>query len=139
MCFNATASFVAAGVVGTAGMATLPLIRRAREVPLALFGVAFGAHQLLEGVVWTQMTAADVMVLRTPVVALWLVFAWALLPFWVPLALLLVETDGRRRRLMAVLAGGGAVVGLVLGVASFVGRVHAWAIDSHLSYVVPSE
>jgi hypothetical protein len=138
VCFGATASFAAAGLVGATGAATLPLARGVREAPLALFGVAFAAHQSVEGFVWLELGRAGTTSLRSPAVAVWLVFAWAVLPLWVPVALALVEPDRRRRRLMAVLAGCGALVGLALGAASFIGSVHARVVASHLSYVVPS-
>jgi hypothetical protein len=138
VCFSASASFVAAGLVGATGMATLPLARSVREAPLALFGVAFAVHQAIEGLVWLELGRAATTTLRTPAVAVWLVFAWALLPLWVPAALGLVEPDARRRRVIAVLAASGAAVGLVLGAASFLGSVHARVVASHLSYVVPA-
>jgi hypothetical protein len=138
VCFTATASFAAAGLVSATGVATLALVRDRREVPLALLGIGFAAHQFIEGLVWLDLGRSATSVLRTPVVAAWLVFAWALLPPWVPLAVRFVEPDGRRRQALAAVAVAGAAVGLALGIASFVGAVPARVVDSHLSYVVPS-
>jgi hypothetical protein len=137
MCFGATASYVGAGVVGAAGATTLTLVRDRRELPLALLGVGFAAHQLLEGVVWQQLDAAGATRLRSPAVELWLVFAWVLLPLWVPVAVGLVEPDRARQRLMRGLTALGAVVATTLSLVSYKASVQAVIVSGHLSYVVP--
>jgi hypothetical protein len=137
MCFSATASLASAGLVGAAGVATLPLVRERRQIPLALLGLGFAGHQLLEGLVWRQLDTTGSTTVRSPAVEAWLLFAWVLLPVWVPVALALVEPDGSRRRAMTVLAGLGTAVAAVLGAASFRWAVPATAVAGHLSYVVP--
>jgi hypothetical protein len=137
MCFSATASFVSAGVVGVAGAAALPFVRDRRELPLALLGLGFAAHQLTEGVVWSQLEATGARTIRSPAVAVWLVFAWVLLPVWVPLAMSLVEPDRTRRRIMTAAAVLGGIVAAVLGLVSFTRSVPASVVSGHLSYIVP--
>jgi hypothetical protein len=137
VCFSATASYTSAALLGAAGVAVFPFVRERREVPLALLGVGFAAHQLLEGVIWTEATSTGNGPVRTPAVELWLLFAWSLLPVWVPLAVALVEPDRRRRLLMVAMAPVGVAVGLFLGVASFTARVAATAEAGHLVYSVP--
>jgi hypothetical protein len=124
-------------VVGAASAATLPLVRERRELPLALLGLGFAGHQLLEGVVWLQLDASGAATVRSPAVEAWLLFAWVLVPVWVPVALALVEPEGPRRRAMTVLAALGATVAVGLGAATLVWSVPATAVAGHLSYVVP--
>ncbi|MGL4543652.1 MAG: DUF6629 family protein, partial [Polymorphobacter sp.] len=52
MCFSATASFVASGVIGTVGVATLRHVREPRTLLFALLPMLFAAHQFTEGWVW---------------------------------------------------------------------------------------
>src|SRR6202044_3565146 len=52
MCFTATASFVASGVLGAVGVATLPQVKHRRELLFASLPVLFSVHQAIEGVVW---------------------------------------------------------------------------------------
>jgi hypothetical protein len=138
VCFSSTASFASAGIVGAVGAATVPLVRRPGEAPLALLGVAFAGHQLVEGVVWLQLSGSGKSTMRSPAVELWLLFAWGLLPVLVPVAMALVEPDDGRKRAMVALGFGGVVVGVTLAAASFLGAVPARVVSSHLSYVVPA-
>jgi hypothetical protein len=95
MCFSAAASFAA-------GAALLPVgafcVHRAvqrdrRFLPLALTPVAFAAQQAAEGCVWLGLNHGDpVLAERGAVVFLF--FALAFWPFWIPFSLLCIE--GRR-------------------------------------------
>ncbi|WP_424324591.1 DUF6629 family protein, partial [Gordonia sp. (in: high G+C Gram-positive bacteria)] len=55
MCFSATASFVGAGVITAAGVATLALVRDVRQLPFASLPLLFGIHQALEGWTWLEL------------------------------------------------------------------------------------
>ena len=52
MCFSASASFVAAGVIGTIGLATLRHVREPRTLLFAAVPLLFAFHQLCEGFDW---------------------------------------------------------------------------------------
>ena len=52
MCFSATASFAAAGVLGTIGVATLRHVREPRSLLFASVPMLFAVHQFAEGMVW---------------------------------------------------------------------------------------
>jgi hypothetical protein len=130
VCFSAPVSFASAAVIGGAGVATVALVPRARQAPLALIGVGFAAHQLVEGVIWLQLGGEAREALRSATVGVWVFFAWCLLPVAVPLALALVEPSVARRRLMGALAVAGAGVGLSLAVIAVNGRVAASVADT---------
>lgn len=49
MCFSATASFVAGGVIGAVGIATLIHVRQLRAIPFAALPLLFALHQFIEG------------------------------------------------------------------------------------------
>ena len=132
MCFSATASFVSGGLLLATGAATVPFVRRPRELPLALLGLGFAGHQLVEGVIWGQVEAAAPHHVRTPAVGLWLLFAWVLLPVWVPAAVALVEPDPRRRRALTGLAAVGGTVSVVLGAVAVFAPVGASGFGGHL-------
>ncbi|MEI4272622.1 DUF6629 family protein [Klenkia sp. LSe6-5] len=121
MCFSATADFVAAGVLAPVGVATLTQVRTRRDVPFASLPMLFAAHQFTEGWVWLALEGH----VPTGVgdVAAWLyaLFAYGLLPFLVPAALLLIEPPGRRRLHMVPFV----VVGVVTSVYLF------WATVAH--------
>lgn len=55
VCFSATADSVAAGVIGSVGIATLTQVRTRRDVPFASLPLLFAAHQFTEGFVWLSL------------------------------------------------------------------------------------
>lgn len=112
MCFSATASFVGAGVVTAAGVVALSLVREPRQVPFAALPLLFGIHQALEGLTWLELDRAQEAALRGWGVHAWVMFAWAILPAYVPWSVRLMEPDPRRRRRLLW----PAVIGTVLAV-----------------------
>jgi hypothetical protein len=114
MCFSAEADFVSGAVISGVGVATLTQVKHARETPLALLPLAFGVHQLTEGFVWLGLEGEVSSTVGDAALYAYVFYAWALLPFFAPLAIYLVEPFHRRRQLMAVLIAVGAVVGAYL-------------------------
>ncbi len=135
MCFSANASFTAGVVVGGIGLATLPMVRQRRELAFAALPVVFGVHQILEGVIWSQLDHEPTgTAIRSPAVIAWLLIAWTLFPILVPVAVSLFEPDPRRRRMMYSLAALGAAIGVVLLVTSIVKGATVQVDQHHLRY-----
>jgi len=137
MCFNAEVSFAAAGVVGAVGLAGLRYVRRPSDLLLAGLPLAFAAHQLSEGITWRLLDADDALTCTGPSVRGWVLFAWVILPVWIPLAVSVAEPDASRRRPMLWL------LGLALAAAPFwLGQaldpgVYAARADWSLEYPLP--
>ena len=55
MCFSATVSFSAAGLLGLTGIATLVQVRKSAELPLAATPLLFAAQQTVEGALWLSV------------------------------------------------------------------------------------
>ncbi len=108
MCFSATASFVAGGTVAGVGVATLSQVRRPRDLGVAALPLAFGAHQLTEGLVWLGVQGHAPLGLGPEAATAYLIWAQALLPLVGPLAVLAFVPE-RRRWLSAFLPVGVAV------------------------------
>ncbi|MEQ7154223.1 DUF6629 family protein [Brevundimonas aurifodinae] len=113
MCFSATASFTAGAGLLIIGAVTARRARRRAELPFALIPALFGLQQLIEGVIW--LTLLD----KAPLINAGLTFAYSLFshvlwPVYVPLAILLLEPTGWRRRVLIAIALAGAAVGLYL-------------------------
>lgn len=137
MCFNATASFAAGITVGGLGVATLRLVPDRRERLFAALPLIFGVHQILEGVVWTQLEQSGQASIRTPAVELWLLIAWAVLPVYVPLAVRRFEPDPDRRRAMLVLCLVGVAIATFMTVESMVNQATASSVLHHVQYAIP--
>lgn len=116
MCFSAAASFAASGGLAAAGAATLALRPPLRALPFAAIPAIFALHQAIEGMIWLETGAGEAV---APALKLsWLVIAQILWPSYIPLAVLLMERAGRRRRqaLAALLVAGLIVSGAFLAI-----------------------
>ena len=102
MCFSMEASFTAATALIPAGVFCVARARRIdpRLLPLALVPIAFAAQQAAEGCVWCGL-AQDNPVLVKQASVVFLFFALAFWPFWVPFSLLIAE----RRRQSSIALG----------------------------------
>lgn len=104
MCFSATANFVGSGVLGTIGVATLREVRHRRELLFAAVPCLFALHQVTEGFVWLGLNNRLWPTAAHDAGAAYVLYAQGLLPFLLPLSVLLIEpTRPRRRRMLGFL------------------------------------
>lgn len=103
MCFSATANFVASGVIASVGVATLRHVEQPRAVLFATLPVLFALHQFTEGFVWLGMDRQLSPDALGHMTFLFILYAQGVLPFLMPLAVLLMEPPGTRRRIVGAL------------------------------------
>ncbi len=113
MCFSATASFSAGAVLLGIGALTLKSARRPREWPFAAIPLLFAIQQLSEGVIWVTFSA-DAPLLNTVMTYLYSFFSHVLWPVYLPVAVLMIEPPGGRRRTLSTLVVAGSAVGIYL-------------------------
>src|SRR6202046_1888055 len=107
MCFSATANVVGSGVRGAVGVVTLTKVKHKRELLFASLPTLFAVHQFIEGFVWLGLDGVLAPAVTPHMGAGLLVCAQGLLPFLLPLSILLFEPDMKsRRRMLPFLAIG---------------------------------
>lgn len=111
MCFSATASFVAGGVLGTTGVLTLKQAKSKRELPIATIPLLFGIQQTIEGVVWISFNSPLLNMISTYAYS---VFSHVLWPIFIPFAILLIEKDSTRKKFLGLFCLVGLAVGIYL-------------------------
>jgi hypothetical protein len=115
MCFSATGSFAASGLLAGIGLATLVRNRSPRHRMFAAIPLLFAAQQAAEGIVWVTLSEAALATLHRAAVNVFLSVALMVWPLWLPLALQRIERDPVRRRvLMGLLCAGVAVTGYAI-------------------------
>lgn len=134
MCFSATASFSVAAATAAIGIAAVTQATRPRELPVAIVPLLFAAQQTVEGVLWLQLTGAGDTGTVVALATTFLVYAEVLWPAYAALAVLLIEPDRRRRRVLQGLAVIGCVLAIYL-LVSLLGNPPDAAIRGHsISY-----
>jgi len=108
--FFVVANFTLAGVLLVIGVLTLRKVSRPAELVFASLPLLFGLHQFTQGFVWLGLY--HMVSPRTLHIAsmLFVFYAQAILPFWVPLAIWLLEPHGPRRQWIAGLMVVGALL-----------------------------
>jgi len=115
MCFSATANFVGSGVLGAAGVATLTRVKHRRELLFAALPMLFAVHQFIEGFVWLGLGGILSPAVAHDMGAAFMLYAQGLLPFLLPLSVLLFEPNAKSRsRMLPFLVLGGATTLYIL-------------------------
>ena len=100
MCFSATANFVGSGVLGAVGVVTLTKVKHRRELLFAALPTLFAIHQFIEGFVWLGLDGILSPTVAHNMGAAFMLYAQGLLPFLLPLSVLLFEPDKKSRQRM---------------------------------------
>jgi len=115
MCFSATANFVGSGVLSAVGVVTLTRVKHRRELLFAALPTLFALHQFIEGFVWLGLDGMLSPAVTHDMGAAFMLYAQGLLPFLLPLSVLLFEADAKsRRRMLPFLALGTATTLYIL-------------------------
>jgi len=136
MCFSATASFSAGAFLLVLGRLTLKSARHPRELPFAAIPLLFAIQQLSEGVIWLTFRY-EAPQLNAAMTHVYSFFSHVLWPVYVPVAVLLIEPPGRRRRALFVFVAAGLAVGAYLLYVLVAFPVVSRPIGQHIQYVSP--
>jgi len=100
MCFSATVNFVGSTVLAGIGVATLTRVKHRRELLFAALPTFFAIHQFIEGFVWLGLDGILSPKVTHNMGAAFMLYAQGLLPFLLPLSVLLFEPNQKSRRRM---------------------------------------
>lgn len=135
MCFSVQADLVVGVALIPVAALSLREVRAWRELPFALLPTVFSAHQLIEVFVWLGVDGRVPATVQSAAALAYVLIALPLLPLLLPVAIVLLEPRGARRR-VAPFVVLGAVVAAVLAVAALDGPVEVKRVDHALSYGV---
>ena len=138
MCFSAAANFTGSGVLGTIGVATLTRVKHRRELLFASLPLLFAVHQFTEGFVWLGLDGVLSPAVTNAMAAAFMLYAQGLLPFLLPLSVVLFEPDARSRRRMAPFLAIGTLTALYILWALVAYPTHTYIRSNSIVYVNPA-
>src|SRR5580692_11033977 len=135
MCFSATANFVGSGVLGAIGVVTLTKVKHKRELLFAALPTFFAVHQFMEGFVWLGLDGILSPKVTHDMGAAFVLYAQGLLPFLMPLSILLFEPDmkSRRRMFPFLLIGTGTTLYMLWALIAY--RLHIFVEGNSIVYI----
>lgn len=110
MCFSASASFGASAVLSVIGVTTIKKAKSADQIPFACIPFIFAFQQFSEGFVWLSLSGTDFASVEKISTYTFLFFAQIFWPLWVPVSITLLEKNSRRKNILKIFIGIGALV-----------------------------
>jgi hypothetical protein len=138
VCFSAVANFVGSGVLGTIGVATLTKVKHRRELLFASLPALFAIHQFIEGFVWLGLDGVLSPVVTHDMGAAFMLYAQGLLPFLLPLSVMLFEPDRKNRRRMVPFLVIGSLTTLYILWALTAYSLQVSVIGNSIVYINPA-
>ena len=112
MCFSATASFGASAVLGTVGVISMAKTKKSPQRVFAAIPLLFAVQQFTEGMLWLSLKNADLASWQSSLTYIFLLFAMAVWPFWIPFTIWLLEKDAKRKKIIKGFLWIGAIVAI---------------------------
>ncbi|WP_235497827.1 DUF6629 family protein [Frankia sp. R43] len=136
VCFSPEADVVAAAVIGAAGVDALRHVQRRAQWPLAALPILLAGHTFVEAFVWWSLRGSVGAPGQTVATAIYLGFAFVVLPMYVPVTVLALERVPAHRRYEIVSLVAGALCAVALAATLIDGPVTANADHHHIVYRV---
>jgi hypothetical protein len=103
MCFSAEASFAGGVIITSIGIATVTKVQRRNQILFACIPLFFGIQQIIEGFLWLTIPHPEYIAFQKIGAYLFLIFAQALWPLLIPLSVILMEENLKKRRILKIL------------------------------------
>jgi hypothetical protein len=138
VCFSAAANFVGSGVLGALGVLTLTKVKHRRELLFAALPALFAVHQFIEGFVWLGLDGILSPAVTHDMGAAFMLYAQGLLPFLLPLSVLLFEPNikSRRRMLPFLVIGGLTALYILWALTAY--SLQVSVIGNSIVYINPA-
>jgi len=134
MCFSTAASFGAGALLTGATIVAANKVKRPAQWAFAAIPGIFAVQQFSEGFVWLSLLNESFAPWTRTSTLVFLFFAEILWPMWIPFAMILLERDRWRRRMLFILLG----LGLLFSIHIMYGLItlpfSANISDNHIQY-----
>lgn len=134
MCFSAGASFGAGIALSAIGVVSLKQVKTPSQIPFASIPLIFAIQQITEGVLWILLPNSINLHLQSITTYLFLFFAQVVWPALIPISIMIIEKDEKRKKILKIFVGIGIVVSVYLFYGLLNYNVQASIMENHISY-----
>jgi hypothetical protein len=107
MCFSAEASFAGGIIISAIGIATVTKVHKTSQIVFASIPLFFGVQQMVEGSLWLTIPLPEYAAIKHIGTYVFLIMADFLWPTMIPLAVLLMEENRKKKAILKILLGMG--------------------------------
>jgi hypothetical protein len=134
MCFSADASFAGGVIISAIGVAVLRKVHKPSQLLFACIPLFFGIQQFSEGFLWLTLPHPEYLNLQKLDTYIFLVMADVLWPMWIPLSVLFMEKDDKRKKILWALLFMGLSLSLYYGFCLVFYNVNPHILGYHIQY-----
>jgi hypothetical protein len=136
MCFSTNMSLGAGAALGVIGILSVRKARKPAQLAFAAIPLLFSIQQFSEAFVWLSLMHKQYETWETIAVNVFLFFAQALWPAWVPFSIWLLEKEPKRSKMLGILTVLGTLLACYLTYCLFAYPVYAAAKAHHIAYTL---
>ncbi len=135
MCFSPEASFAGGIIILAIGVATVTKIHKPSQLVFACIPLFFGIQQITEGVLWISFPLSEHYYLQKTATYIFLIMADVLWPTLIPISVLLMERNKKKRSILWILFGIGSLLSLYYASCLLLFHVTPQVECYHIHYV----
>jgi hypothetical protein len=134
MCFSPEASFAGGLIISSIGIATVTKVHKPSQLLFASIPLFFGVQQIIEGTLWLTIPNPDYINLERICTYIFLIMADVLWPVMIPLSVLFMEKNIKKRRILGILLALGISLSLYYAVCLLIYKVTPEISGYHIFY-----
>jgi hypothetical protein len=134
MCFSAEASFAGGVIISAIGIVTVTPIHKRSQLIFGIIPVFFGIQQIVEGLLWISLPDPELINLQKFSTYFFLVMAEVIWPTMIPLSVLTMEVNEKRRKFLWILLGVGLALSTYYTICLFMFHVTPEIDGYHILY-----
>ena len=134
MCFSAEASFAGGVIISAIGVATIRKVHNPSQLIFASIPLFFGIQQFAEGLVWMTIPNPDFANVLKIATYVFLIMADFLWPVMIPLAVLFMEENKKKKRVLQVFFFAGLTLSMYYAFCLLFYNVYPQISGYHIQY-----
>lgn len=135
MCFSAGASFAGAAVISAIGVATILEVNKPSHKLFATIPLFFAFQQVAEGVLWLSLKSGGNEALQSAGAYIFLLMALVVWPMMLPMAVLRMEENAKKKKLIKGILGAGLILSMYYAVCLVNLNVYPRINQFHIQYI----
>lgn len=134
MCFSAEASFAGGVIITAIGVAVVNKIHKPQQLLFACIPIFFGIQQFTEGLLWISIPNPEYFGIQKISTYIFLFMADVLWPVLIPVSILLMEENSRKKKIIRYLFFAGLTVSLYYSYCLVFLNVTPQIMGYHIKY-----